>query len=364
MADFHELLASYDYQLPLERIAQEPCAQRDGARLLVAPPLERAFEDKRVTDLPDLLRSGDLLVFNDTRVRPARLEGVRCATGGRAELLVLECTATTLRGLLKTRGTPAVGERFEFGAGRVVLRHAQDLGDGLHELHHDAGDAFAALLEGCGRMPLPPYIQRQRGCDPRDSMDRERYQTVYAREDGAAAAPTAGLHFTPTLLQQLSAVGVQHTFVTLHVGLGTFKPVTAERLGEHVMHAEAYTISAAAAAEVRACRARGGRVIPVGTTALRALESGAAMVAARSQSGEFAFEACSGVTRLFLRPPCAFRCADLLFTNFHAPRSTLFVLVAAWCGLERIHAAYAHALAQQYRFLSYGDACLLSPARI
>ncbi|MSR75787.1 MAG: tRNA preQ1(34) S-adenosylmethionine ribosyltransferase-isomerase QueA [Planctomycetes bacterium] len=353
MDDLLELLASYDYALPEERIAQEPCAERSEARMLLVPGGHEALGDASVTDLPGLLREGDLLVFNDTRVRAARLEGVRCSSGGRAELLVLDHDQQTMRALLKTRGTPVIGERFEFAEGALILKHVRELGDGLHELGHVLGDELAALLEVSGRMPLPPYIRRARHADPRDAMDRERYQTLFAQVAGAAAAPTAGLHFTPTLLQRCTAAGVQHAFVTLHVGLGTFKPITAERLADHLMHEEVYTVPQETVRAVDACRARGGRVIPVGTTALRALEAASA--------NPVGLTAHSGSTRLFIRPGYEFRCADLLFTNFHAPRSTLLVLVSAYCGRERIRAAYEHALANAYRFLSYGDACLLSP---
>jgi len=308
-----------------------------------------------VRDLPDLLRPGDIMVFNDTRVIPARLAGRRGAARVEATLHKQEAP-DRWRAFARPAKRLKPGDRIAFGdgaaappldaevlekgeAGEVVLRFA--LG----------GVALTAALERVGAMPLPPYIPRPHGPDARDRRD---YQTVYARHDGAIAAPTAGLHFTDDLLARLAARGIERCFVTLHVGAGTFLPVRVEDTRDHVMHAEWGRLDTAAAAAVAAARARGGRVVAVGTTALRLLES------ASAADGRVApFE---GDTSLFITPGYRFKTVDLLLTNFHLPRSTLFMLVAAFAGLERMRAAYEHAKAAGYRFYSYGDACLLERA--
>ncbi len=344
--------AAYDYLLPPERIASEPPAEREAARLLIVGRQGGPFEDRGIPDLPDLLREGDLLVVNDTRVRKIRLRGVRAKTGGRCEALVLAEHGGTLRILLGTRGRPVPGEILEFGDGLLRLRLEAAQGDGVWTASHplDSG-GFDAALEAIGRVPLPPYIHRAEGRDPRDELDRERYQTVYARSPGAAAAPTAGLHLTPRLLDRMRGKGVEIATVTLHVGLGTFRPVSAEDLREHPMHAEDYEIPEETAELYARTRHRGGRIVAVGTTSVRVLES-AAGDASSLRAG-------SGRTTLFLYPPATPGRVDALLTNFHAPRSTLLMLVSCFAGRDRILEAYRYALAGGYRFLSYGDAMFL-----
>jgi S-adenosylmethionine:tRNA ribosyltransferase-isomerase len=343
---------AYDYPLPEDRIAQIPAAERDGAQLLVARRTGE-ISDHGLAELPALVRAGDLMIFNDTKVMAARLEGQRCATGGRAEFLVLNAVGSSLEGLLKTRGTPEPHERFVFGHG-LELELQSAVAAGHAHLQVVGGGSALDALDDHGRMPLPPYIRRSRGADERDALDRERYQTEHAANLGAAAAPTAGLHFTRGLRQALARASVESATITLHTGLGTFKPLSAGTLDAHRMHEEVFTVPAATAAAYGACRARGGRVIAVGTTVLRALET----VCVESSSGSMRLDPQQGSTRLFLRPPATVRSADLLFTNFHAPRSTLLVLLAAFAGHEVMRRAYAHALSKSYRFLSYGDATL------
>ena len=334
----------FDFELPKELIADRPAAPRDSARLLV---VGERMEDRRIADLPALLRAGDLLVFNDTKVIPARL------TGERAEASV-EVTLHRDLGqgvwLAFARGARRLrpGDRLIFAedfsaevtgktpAGEVALRFPL------------MGAEFRAALERHGSMPLPPYIKRPRGGDPRDLRD---YQTIFARKEGAVAAPTAGLHFTDPLLATLGDAGIDHLTVTLHVGAGTFLPVKVEEVGDHVMHGETGFLEHAAAERLNRARAEGGRIIAVGTTSLRLLESAA------SQDGRF--QPFAGETALFITPGYWFRAVDALITNFHLPRSTLFMLVAAFCGLDEMQRAYAHAITAGYRFYSYGDACLL-----
>jgi S-adenosylmethionine:tRNA ribosyltransferase-isomerase len=350
--------ASYDYELPPHAIAQAPLPKRDASRLLVVDRRSGDVRDARVTDLPAILDPGDLLVFNDTRVIKARLEALRADTGGQAEVLVVEVADGSAVALLRTRGRLAPGVRLVVGdaAGAaappppaLVLR--EPIGDGGWRL--DTGVPAADLLgflERAGRVPLPPYIRRERGADAHDAEDEARYQTVYAARPGAVAAPTAGLHFSDELLAALDARGLARTCVTLHVGPGTFRPVTAADVRDHAMHSERFEVPEACATAVRAARARGRRAVAVGTTAVRALESA-------SRGGSIA--AAAGATDLFLHPPCAFRSVDALVTNFHAPRSTLLMLVAAFAGRELILRAYAHAIAAGYRLLSYGDAMVV-----
>ncbi len=311
-----------------------------------------------VRELSAQLNEGDLLIFNDTRVMAARLEGVRCRTGGRAEFLALSVDGSRLEGLLKTRGTALAGELFSLGAG-LELRLAEETTEGRALLELVDASSAAEALEHHGRMPLPPYIRRARGSDARDALDRVRYQTEHAQCVGAAAAPTAGLHFSESLREALRVRGVQSACITLHTGLGTFRPLSGESLDTHVMHEEVFTVSREAAAAHAACRARGGRVIAVGTTVLRALET----VATGNREEGVRLLPQSGCTRLFLRPPAEILSADRLFTNFHAPRSTLLVLLAAFAGHDSMRAAYAHALQGPYRFLSYGDATLFDNRR-
>ena len=339
------LLEDFGYELPPERIATAPARPRDAARLL---HVGAALRDGVVGDLPGLLRPGDLLVVNDTRVIPAQLEARR----GAARVGI-------------TLDRPLAG-----GAWRVLLRNARrvkpgdvlqidedfsatvaEVEDGGGAILQFAAADFSAALRQAGALALPPYIARPDGVTQADAAD---YQTMFAAHDGAVAAPTAGLHFTPDLLVALAARGVEVVPVTLHVGAGTFLPVRVADVREHRMHAERGFISAAAAARINAARAQGGRVVPVGTTALRLLESAAN---AAGEVAEFA-----GDTDIFILPGYRFKVADMLFTNFHLPRSTLLMLVSAFAGIEHIRTAYAHAIAAGYRFYSYGDACLLERA--
>lgn len=352
-------LSDFDFDLPDDRIALRPAEPRDSAKLLLVEP-GSGLQDRRVSDLPGLLRPGDLLLFNDTRVIPARLNGLRLR--GQSQVAV---EATLHKRLSPNRWTAfmkpgrrlAVGDRIEFGDGqdRACLLGRLDAvieakGEGGElTLAFDLSGAFLdqAIAER-GSMPLPPYIAAKRAQDERDRID---YQTVYARLDGSVAAPTAGLHFTPELLEALKAKGVDFAFVTLHVGAGTFLPVKTDDLSEHRMHAEYGEVSQDTAQAVNATRAAGGRVICVGTTSLRLIESAAD---AEGHVSPFATD-----TDIFITPGYSFRVADGLMTNFHLPKSTLFMLVCAFAGQEVMHGAYAHAVATGYRFYSYGDSSLL-----
>ncbi len=346
-------VSDFDYELPAERIAQQPARPRDAARLLVHDPAGRGTEHRHVRDLDEILRAGDLLVVNDTRVRPARLCGQR-ATGGLVELLLLEAREDgRWRALARPAARLRAGEELELEGGRAIARPVErgSGGEWIVELRDSAGGDVEPLLERVGRMPLPPYIRRPRGVDPLRELDREDYQTVFARELGAVAAPTAGLHFTPELLERLERVGIERAALTLHVGEGTFRPVAVEDTDAHEMHAESYELPASTVDAVARCRERGGRVVAVGTTSVRVLETCA-------RSGELRAEV--GDTRLFLTPGSSFRVVDVLLTNFHLPRSTLLMLVSAFVGRERMLALYAEAIERGYRFYSFGDAMLLS----
>jgi len=337
----------FDFDLPKDRIALHPAVPRDSARLL---HVGARLEDRIVADLPDLLRPGDALVLNDTRVIPARIRGRRGAAKIEATLHKPDGQGrwwAFARPAKRLRPGDRIEIAPEIGADVVDKR---DGGEVLLDLGCDGVELFR-LLERVGEVPLPPYIARAEGAE---AVDREDYQTVYAREEGSVAAPTAGLHFTEDLFARLEARGIERIFVTLHVGAGTFLPVKAERVQDHVMHAEYGEIDAATAARLNAVRARGGRIVPVGTTSLRLLESAA------DEGGTvrpFAAE-----TDIFIYPGYRFRAADLLMTNFHLPRSTLFMLVCAFAGTQRMKTAYAHAIKAGYRFYSYGDACLLERA--
>jgi len=337
----------FDFDLPTDRIALRPARPRDAARLLHVPG-SGAFQDLGVRDLPRLLRAGDVLVFNDTRVIPAQLEGVRGEARIGATLhkrLDLRRWQAFVRNAKRLRE----GDTIDFGQGVTASAEARHP-DGSWTLAFGGDDPVEVLLERAGRMPLPPYIAGKR---PTDEADRADYQTMFAARDGAVAAPTAALHFTPDLLDALAQAGVAHETLTLHVGAGTFLPVKADDTQDHAMHAEWGRIEPETADRLNAARANGGRVIAVGTTSLRLLESAAD-------------EACvirpfAGDTAIFITPGYRFRAIDGLMTNFHLPRSTLFMLVSALMGLDRMQAAYAHAIAEQYRFYSYGDASLLIP---
>jgi S-adenosylmethionine:tRNA ribosyltransferase-isomerase len=343
-------LDDFDFPLPRELIADRPCEPRDAARLLVIPAAG-GFVDKRIADLPALLRPGDLLVFNDTKVIPARLVGYR----GEAAIeitLYRDLGGGAWRAFAKGARRLRMGDRIifaeDFAAG-VAEKHPE--GDLTLRFELEEG-AFSEALARHGSMPLPPYIKRPRGGDPRDRAD---YQTIFARAEGAVAAPTAGLHFTPALLEALAECGIGWTTLTLHVGPGTFLPVKTADPRDHPMHAEWGVLCAEAADRIAAVRGAGGRIVAVGTTSLRLLETAAA------ETGEV--RPFAGETRLFILPGYRFRAIDMLLTNFHLPRSTLVMLVAALAGLEQIKAAYAHAVAAGYRFFSYGDACLIERPR-
>ena len=350
----------FDFELPEDRIALHPASPRDAARMLVVRPPD-GVEDRIVRELPDLLRPGDALVFNDTRVIPAALQGVRTRDQSRAQVsvtLIERCDQSRWRALARPAKRLRPGDRISFGGeGRVCLAGALDAtvaergDDGEVELAFDlSGPGLDAAIASVGRMPLPPYIAGRRA--PED-VDKTDYQTIYAAHDGAVAAPTAGLHFTPELMAALDERGVSRHFVTLHVGAGTFLPVKVEDTSAHKMHSEWGEVSPDTAAALNTVRAAGGRIIAVGTTSLRLLESA-------SQSGSI--EPFHGATDIFITPGYRFRAVDVLMTNFHLPRSTLFMLVSAFSGLETMKAAYAHAVTSGYRFYSYGDACLLHPA--
>ena len=342
-SDFH-------YELPPELIAQAPLPERSASRLLVVPPLSAGasggrFEDRVFQDLPGLLTPGDLVVFNDTRVIPARLFGQK-TSGGRVEILIERLLGGhEARAQLGVSKSPKAGARILLDAGgeaEVLGREGE-----FYRLRFDIGESLEKWLLHAGRLPLPPYIQRDAG-----SEDDTRYQTVFAREVGAVAAPTAGLHFDEALLEAVKARGVEFGHVTLHVGAGTFQPVRVEELDQHVMHSEWLNVGAGLIEQIRRTRQAGGRVIAVGTTVVRALESA-------MHEGEL--QPYAGETRLFILPGYRIRSVDALITNFHLPESTLLMLVSAFAGKARVFAAYEHAIRERYRFFSYGDAMLLYP---
>ena len=338
----------FDFVLPPERIALRPASPRDSARLLVLD--EAAMRDAVVADLPACLAPGDLLVFNDTRVIPAQLEGTRGESRIGATLHKRE-GLRRWRAFIRNARRLRDGDAIDFGAGVTATAH--DRGeDGSFALDFAGEEPVETLLERAGRMPLPPYIAARRAADARDAED---YQTMFASEKGAVAAPTAALHFTPALMASLAAAGIGHVTLTLHVGAGTFLPVKADDTVDHRMHAEWGRIDAATAERMNAVRAAGGRVVAVGTTSLRLIES-----AAGDDGIVRPFE---GDTAIFITPGYRFKAVDGLLTNFHLPRSTLFMLVSALMGRERMQAAYAHAVRDGYRFYSYGDASLLLPSK-
>jgi len=348
-------LEDFDYVLPEERIAQTPSARRDAARLMV---IERARPDREpvhttVANLGDFLKAGDLMVLNDSRVRPARIRA-RKTTGGRVNLLLLDqegkgaespwrCLASTGKGMRP-------GARLQVAAGFEVEVIGEGSDGRIRVRLLAAAGAVDTALRRHGVMPLPPYIRREPD-DPRDPLDRERYQTVFARDEGSIAAPTAGLHFTEDLLADLRRRGVTVAWITLHVGPGTFEPVRTGRIEDHRIAPEDYALPSETARAVEACRSRSGRIVAVGTTVTRVLE-GCALDDGRVRAG-------SGRCDLYIRPGHRFRAVDLLLTNFHLPRSSLLILVAAFAGRDRILAAYADAIAREYRFYSYGDAMLI-----
>ena len=337
-SDFH-------FDLPPELIAQAPLEERSASRLLVVPPAPEPFDDRMVRDLPAFLRAGDLLVFNDTRVIPARLFGSK-ETGGRVEILLERITSThEVRAQIGASKSPKPQSRIQLEDGTRLTVLGRD-GEFYH-LRFDTEEPLEHVLRRAGRMPLPPYIQRSA-----DISDDERYQTVFARHAGAVAAPTAGLHFDQALLRSLEEKGVEFGHVTLHVGAGTFQPMRSETVAEHVMHREWLNVGAALCAQVARVRAAGGRVVAVGTTVVRSLETA-------MRDGDL--KPFAGDTQIFIFPGYRIRSVDAMVTNFHLPESTLLMLVSAFAGRERILAAYQHAVDQRYRFFSYGDAMLLYP---
>ena len=333
------------YDLPPERIAQTPLPERDASRLLVLDRGTGAMEDRQFRALPEYLRPGDCLVLNDSRVLPARLIGRRLPGGGVSEVLLLRERGEGLWECLVRPGKKLrPGAALSFGDGLLTATVEADAEDGNRLVRFHCAGVFLEVLDRLGEMPLPPYIREK-------LAERERYQTVYAREPGSAAAPTAGLHFTPELLARIAARGVRVCYITLHVGLGTFRPVKEENILDHHMHAEYCIVPEETARAVTETRRAGGRVVAVGTTSCRTLESFAAP--------DGSLDARSGWTDIFIYPGYRFRCVDALVTNFHLPESTLIMLVSAFAGRERILAAYRHAVEAEYRFFSFGDAMLM-----
>jgi S-adenosylmethionine:tRNA ribosyltransferase-isomerase len=340
----------FDFELPQDRIALRPARPRDAARMLVVRGADSAFEHAGVLDLPDLLQTGDVLVFNDTRVLPAQLEGRR--VGGEARIGATLHKRLDLRrwqAFVRNAKRVKEGDQLMFGGGVTAIAEARHK-DGSVSLLFEGEEPVEVLLDRAGTMPLPPYIAQRRGVDEQDLSD---YQTMFAKEDGAVAAPTASLHFTTKLVAALDHAGIKREMLTLHVGAGTFLPVKADDTDDHTMHSEFGRINAGTAMRLNAAREAGGRLIAVGTTSLRLLESAA------DEDGrirEFA-----GDTDIFITPGYSFRAVDGLMTNFHLPKSTLMMLVSALMGRERMMQAYAHAIENGYRFYSYGDSSLLLP---
>ena len=346
--------SDFDYELPPERIAQEPPKERDGGRMMVLDRAKGSITHAKFTDLPDFLDKGDLVVVNDTRVIPARVFGRKAkeGTGGKVELLLLEDLG---RGewdvLMRTRRRPAPGEKIVLGDGAAVATLLEDGELGRARVRIESERPFLEVLDGIGLTPLPPYIQRkaeQGGLRPEDKV---RYQTVYAREPGAVAAPTAGLHFTPAVFERLAAKGVGKASVTLHVGIGTFRPVKADTVEEHRMDEERWWIPEETARRIAETKAAGKRVVAVGTTTSRTLES----AAARPEG----FGAGGGRTDIFIYPPYRFRMVDAMVTNFHLPKSTLIMMISAFAGREFVLRAYREAIGAGYFFYSYGDCMLI-----
>ena len=339
-------LGDFDFALPLELIAQFPVSERTGSRLLV--PGAAGMRDLVFRDIGSLLNPGDVLVFNQTRVVKARLFGEK-ASGGKIELLIERVLSErTALAHIRASKSPKPGSAITVAGTQAVVVERRDA---LYLIEFES-ETVMALMERAGQLPLPPYIEHTA-----TETDAARYQTVYAKEPGAVAAPTAGLHFDDALLDALRARGVETAFLTLHVGAGTFQPVRVDRIDEHVMHSEWYDIPAATVAQIEAAKARGGRVIAVGTTSMRSLES-----AALTSTDGHLLAAGARDTAIFITPGFSFRVVDALLTNFHLPKSTLMMLVSAFAGYDLIRAAYAHAIAQQYRFFSYGDAMFLHRA--
>ena len=338
--------ADFDFDLPEELIAQTPLEKRDASRLLVVDKETGAFSDQHFDQIIDQLQPGDALVMNNTRVLPARLYGIKPETGGHVELLLLKNTkGDDWEVLAKPAKRLRVGAQISFGDGRLTATVVEGLDHGGRIVRFAYEGIFLEVLESLGEMPLPPYIHEK-------LADRERYQTVYAKENGSAAAPTAGLHFTEELLEQIAAKGVKLVYLTLHVGLGTFRPVSVDSLDDHEMHSEFYSLSEEAAQTLRQVKVNGGRVIAVGTTSIRTLET----IGSKFQGQ---IQADSGWTNIFIRPGYNWKIVDAFSTNFHLPKSTLVMLVSAFAGRSLTLEAYEHAIAERYRFFSFGDAMFI-----
>lgn len=338
--------ADFDFDLPEELIAQTPLEKRDASRLLVVDKETGVFSDQHFDQIIDQLQPGDALVMNNTRVLPARLYGSKPETGGHIELLLLKNTqGDDWEVLAKPAKRLRVGAQISFGDGRLTATVVEELEHGGRIVRFGYEGIFLEVLESLGEMPLPPYIHEK-------LADRERYQTVYAKENGSAAAPTAGLHFTEELLEQIAAKGVKLVYLTLHVGLGTFRPVSVDSLDDHEMHSEFYSLSEEAAQTLRQVKANGGRVIAVGTTSIRTLET----IGSKFQGQ---IQADSGWTNIFIRPGYNWKIVDAFSTNFHLPKSTLVMLVSAFAGRSLTLEAYEHAIAERYRFFSFGDAMFI-----
>ena len=338
--------ADFDFDLPEELIAQTPLEKRDASRLLVVDKETGAFSDQHFDQIIDQLQPGDALVMNNTRVLPARLYGIKPETGGHVELLLLKNTqGDDWEVLAKPAKRLRVGAQISFGDGRLTATVVDELEHGGRIVRFGYEGIFLEVLESLGEMPLPPYIHEK-------LADRERYQTVYAKENGSAAAPTAGLHFTEELLEQIAAKGVKLVYLTLHVGLGTFRPVSVDSLDDHEMHSEFYSLSEEAAQTLRRVNANGGRIIAVGTTSIRTLET----IGSKFQGQ---IQADSGWTNIFIKPGYDWKVVDAFSTNFHLPKSTLVMLVSAFAGRSLTLEAYEHAIAERYRFFSFGDAMFI-----
>ena len=338
--------ADFDFHLPEELIAQTPLEKRDASKLLIVNRETGEMQDKYFHSIIDMLEPGDALVMNDTRVLPARLYGQKEETGGHVELLLLKNTAgDEWEVLAKPAKRLKVGTRVSFGDGRLSAVVTEELTHGGRIVRFEYQGIFLEVLESLGEMPLPPYIHEKLD-------DRERYQTVYAKESGSAAAPTAGLHFTKELLAEIQAKGVHLVYLTLHVGLGTFRPVSVDNLDEHEMHSEFYQLSEEAASTLRSVKENGGRVIAVGTTSIRTLETIGSKFDGQIQAD-------SGWTNIFIKPGYEWKVVDAFSTNFHLPKSTLVMLVSAFAGRELVLDAYHHAIQEHYRFFSFGDAMFI-----
>lgn len=338
--------ADFDFHLPEELIAQTPLEKRDSSRLLIVDRETGQFSDQHFDNIIDQLEPGDALVMNNTRVLPARLYGTKPETGGHVELLLLKNTQGDFWEVLaKPAKRLRVGTRVSFGDGRLTATVTEELEHGGRIVRFDYQGIFLEVLESLGEMPLPPYIHEK-------LEDRERYQTVYAKENGSAAAPTAGLHFTEELLDKIAAKGVKLVYLTLHVGLGTFRPVSVDNLEEHDMHSEFYSLSEEAAETLRQVKASGHRIVAVGTTSIRTLETIGSKFDGQIQAD-------SGWTNIFIKPGYQWKIVDAFSTNFHLPKSTLVMLVSAFAGRQLTLQAYEHAIAERYRFFSFGDAMFI-----